>query len=60
VRTVRCALTNAGFAVAQELPIGGSMWESPDKRALDILERDDEWVDDARRDVKSLIQLRNW
>lgn len=49
--TVRRALTNAGFAFVQELLIGGSMWESADKRTLDVLERDDDWVDEAVRDV---------
>ena len=31
----------------QQLAIGGVTWKSPDGRLLYVLERDDEWVDEA-------------
>ncbi len=49
--SVRHALTRAEYLFQQELLIGGSMWESPDKRTLDVLEREDDWVDEALRNV---------
>lgn len=59
---LRSTFEHTGFAFQQPRLPGGSTWKAPDGRMVDVIERDDAWVEEAlrspARDPQGLPVLR--
>ena len=52
-KKVREKLIHAGFKYQSELFIGGASWISPNRKSIDVLEGNQEWLDEALTQAKN-------